>query len=101
MLEAARTKFAPDEQIEVRTADATSLPFPKGAFNAVVCQFRVMFFLDKERSYREVHRSPASQASSESREMLAFAHVTTGTSTNEGFDINASYAGHRRDSGFD
>ena len=56
MLDVARTKFAPDEQVEYRPADATSLPFPNGAFDAVVCQFGVMFFPDKERSYREVHR---------------------------------------------
>jgi hypothetical protein len=31
--------------------------------------------------------SPASRASSESREMLAFAHILTGT-TNHGFDID-------------
>ena len=29
--------------------------------------------------------SPASRASSESREMLAFAHIPTGTTTNNGF----------------
>src|SRR5215468_1237410 len=32
--------------------------------------------------------SPASRASSESREMLAFAHIPTGTTTNNGFDID-------------
>jgi len=32
--------------------------------------------------------SPASRASSESREMLAFAHIHTGTTTNHGFDID-------------
>jgi hypothetical protein len=33
--------------------------------------------------------SPASRASSESGEMLAFAHIPTGTTTNTGFDIDA------------
>jgi SAM-dependent methyltransferase len=56
MLDVARTKFAPGGQVEFRLADATSLPFPAGAFDAVVCQFGVMFFPDKERSYRGVHR---------------------------------------------
>ena len=32
--------------------------------------------------------SPASRASSEGREMLAFAHIPTGTTTNKGFDID-------------
>src|SRR6201987_3943897 len=32
--------------------------------------------------------SPASRASSESREMLAFAHIPTGATTNNGFDID-------------
>jgi SAM-dependent methyltransferase len=56
MLDVARTKFRPDEQVEWQLADATTLPFPDGAFEAVVCQFDVMFFPDKEKSYREVHR---------------------------------------------
>jgi SAM-dependent methyltransferase len=36
--------------------DATALPFPDSSFDAVVCQFGVMFFPDKDKSYREVHR---------------------------------------------
>ena len=32
--------------------------------------------------------SPASRASSGSREMLDFAHIPTGTTTNNGFDID-------------
>src|SRR6266404_7694652 len=32
--------------------------------------------------------SPASRASSESGEMLAFAHIPTGTTANKGFDID-------------
>ena len=34
------------------------------------------------------YASPASRASSESREMLAFAHIPTGTTTNKRFDID-------------
>jgi ubiquinone/menaquinone biosynthesis C-methylase UbiE len=56
MLEIARAKFRPDEQVDFRPADATTLPFPDGSFDAVVCQFGVMFFPDKDKSYREVHR---------------------------------------------
>src|SRR5215467_4648332 len=36
--------------------DAQSLPFPDGTFDAVVCQFGVMFFPDKPRAYREARR---------------------------------------------
>jgi SAM-dependent methyltransferase len=56
MLAVARTKFQPGEQVDFQQADATALPFPDGAFDAIVCQFGVMFFPDKNRSYREVHR---------------------------------------------
>src|SRR6516225_3252703 len=56
MLEIARAKFRPDEQVDFRPADATTLPFPDCSFDAVVCQFGVMFFPDKDKSYREVHR---------------------------------------------
>lgn len=56
MLDVARGKFRPDERVDFQPADATNLPFPDGAFDAVVCQFGVMFFPDKDRSYREVHR---------------------------------------------
>jgi SAM-dependent methyltransferase len=56
MLEIARTKFQPGEEVEFQPADATALPFSDGSFDAVVCQFGVMFFPDKDKSYREVHR---------------------------------------------
>jgi len=56
MLEIARRKFTADDNVEFQLADATALPFPAGAFDAVVCQFGVMFFPDKDKSYREVHR---------------------------------------------
>jgi ubiquinone/menaquinone biosynthesis C-methylase UbiE len=56
MLEMARLKFRPGEQVEFQPADATALPFADGSFDAVVCQFGVMFYPDKEKSLREVHR---------------------------------------------
>jgi SAM-dependent methyltransferase len=56
MLEVARTKFRHGEQIDFQPADATALPFPDDAFDAVVCQFGVMFFPDKDKAYREVRR---------------------------------------------
>ena len=39
-----------------KPADAMALPFEDGSFDAVVCQFGVMFFPDKPGSYREVYR---------------------------------------------
>jgi len=36
--------------------DAQSLPFPDGTFDAVICQFGVMFFPEKPRAYREARR---------------------------------------------
>src|SRR5262249_31589932 len=35
-----------------RQADALALPFADGSFDAVVCQFGVMFFPDKRAGYR-------------------------------------------------
>jgi SAM-dependent methyltransferase len=37
-------------------ADAMALPFPDGEFDAVVCQFGVMFFPDKSRAFSEARR---------------------------------------------
>jgi SAM-dependent methyltransferase len=56
MVEVARTKFQSSEKVDLRPADAMALPFPDGAFDAVVCQFGVMFFPDKAKSYQEVYR---------------------------------------------
>ena len=39
-----------------QTADATDLPFDDGAFDAMVCQFGVMFYPDKAKGYREAAR---------------------------------------------
>jgi SAM-dependent methyltransferase len=39
-----------------RQADAMNLPFRDGAFDAVVCQFGVMFFPDKPKAFAEVRR---------------------------------------------
>jgi len=56
MLEVARGKFHPDETVEFQPADATALPFPDASFDAVVCQFGVMFFPDRDEGHREAHR---------------------------------------------
>jgi SAM-dependent methyltransferase len=56
MMEVAKAKFKTGEQIEFATVDATELPFANAAFDVVVCQFGVMFFPDKNKSYREARR---------------------------------------------
>jgi len=42
--------------VDWRTADAAALPFPDGTFDAVVCQFGLMFVPDKAAAAREVRR---------------------------------------------
>jgi SAM-dependent methyltransferase len=42
--------------VEWRQADAMQLPFPDGMFDAVVCQFGVMFFPEKSKAFLEVRR---------------------------------------------
>lgn len=51
---AARGLQAPN--VTFRQADALSLPFEDKSFDAVVCQFGVMFFPDKRSGYAEAHR---------------------------------------------
>ena len=42
--------------VEWRQADAMQLPFPDGSFDAIVCQFGVMFFPDKAKAFSEARR---------------------------------------------
>lgn len=42
--------------VEWRQADAQRLPFADGTFDAVVCQFGVMFFPDKPKAFAEARR---------------------------------------------
>jgi ubiquinone/menaquinone biosynthesis C-methylase UbiE len=56
MLDIASAKFRAGEQVEFQPADAMALPFADASFDAVVCQFGVMFFPDKAKSYSEVLR---------------------------------------------
>jgi ubiquinone/menaquinone biosynthesis C-methylase UbiE len=42
--------------VEWRQADALQLPFDKGSFDAVVCQFGATFFPDRVRGFAEVRR---------------------------------------------
>ncbi|HYF08347.1 MAG TPA: methyltransferase domain-containing protein [Acetobacteraceae bacterium] len=46
----------PSDRVTWQQADAQALPFPDGSFDAVVCQFGVMFFPDKPRAFREAYR---------------------------------------------
>ncbi len=56
MLKLAEPKFGEAENIEFRTANAQELPFGDDEFDAVVCQFSVMFFTDKLAALRETAR---------------------------------------------
>lgn len=56
MLEQARTKFEDHESVRLEPADATALPYKDSSFDVVACQFGVMFFPDKQRSYEEALR---------------------------------------------
>lgn len=56
MLEYTRAKFGPEAPVQWRQADATDLPFDDQSFDAVVCQFGIMFFPDKEKALRETFR---------------------------------------------
>jgi SAM-dependent methyltransferase len=56
MMDVARAKFLPHEQATFQVADAVALPFEDEAFDAVVCQFGVMFF-DKDAAFREAYRT--------------------------------------------
>jgi SAM-dependent methyltransferase/REP element-mobilizing transposase RayT len=55
MLEQARVRGTV-RPVEWRLADAMQLPFADDTFDAVVCQFGVMFFPDKARAFAEVRR---------------------------------------------
>jgi len=56
MLNKARALQSGERRVEWKQADALALPFNDDSFDAVVCQFGVMFFPDKVRGYKEAHR---------------------------------------------
>ncbi len=56
MLDLAAQRQGVDRRITWQTADALALPFETGAFDAVCCQFGVMFFPDRVKGYREAKR---------------------------------------------
>jgi SAM-dependent methyltransferase len=43
-------------QVRFRQANAQDLPFPEAEFDAVICQFGVMFFPDRVQGFREARR---------------------------------------------
>ena len=55
MLEHAQS-VGTSRPVEWRQADAAALPFPDETFDAVICQFGVMFFPDKAKAFAEAHR---------------------------------------------
>jgi ubiquinone/menaquinone biosynthesis C-methylase UbiE len=56
MLDYAARKFKPADRINWKQADATELPFADRTFDAVVCQFGLMFVPDKEKALSETYR---------------------------------------------
>jgi len=56
MMAVAERSLAGRAGVEFRLQDATNLDLADAAFDAVVCQFGVMFFPDKDRAYAEAAR---------------------------------------------
>jgi SAM-dependent methyltransferase len=56
MLAVARKLLPADPRLTLSQADACALPFRDGEFDAVVCQYGVMFFPDKVKAMREARR---------------------------------------------
>jgi len=56
MLNVAKEKFESHENIKFQIANALDLPFNDAVFDAVACQFSMMFFPDKLLSIREAAR---------------------------------------------
>ena len=56
MLNHAKTRQPGGRRIEWKQADALVLPFKEQTFDAVICQFGVMFFPDRPRGYKEARR---------------------------------------------
>lgn len=56
MLNVAKAKPGYNKPVEWKAVDATSLPYKDGSFDAVVCQFGIMFFPDKAKAVQEVLR---------------------------------------------
>jgi ubiquinone/menaquinone biosynthesis C-methylase UbiE len=55
MIDVAK-QFVKDKKIKWQVADALDLPFENNSFDAVVCQFGIMFFPDKLKGLQEAYR---------------------------------------------
>jgi len=55
MIEVAKQNVT-DKNIQWQVADALELPFKNNSFDAVVCQFGIMFFPDKLKGLQEAYR---------------------------------------------
>ncbi len=56
MLDYAAGRQQPDDRVAWQQADALALPFEEGSFDAVCCQFGVMFFPDRVAGFAEARR---------------------------------------------
>lgn len=56
MLDRAAEVLPPSDRVRWMLADAQDLPCEDADFDAVMCQFGVMFFPDRPRAYAEAHR---------------------------------------------
>jgi ubiquinone/menaquinone biosynthesis C-methylase UbiE len=56
MLDLASSEVGTSRPVEWRQADAMHLPFEDSVFDALVCQFGVMFFPDKPKAFSEARR---------------------------------------------
>jgi len=56
MLSRARKKFRNGENVFFDQFDAKRIGFPPGSFDMVVCQFGVMYFMDKPNTFAEIRR---------------------------------------------
>jgi ubiquinone/menaquinone biosynthesis C-methylase UbiE len=56
MIDYAARKFRVDENVEWKVADALDLPFGDQMFDAVICQFALMFFPDRQKALAEAYR---------------------------------------------
>jgi ubiquinone/menaquinone biosynthesis C-methylase UbiE len=56
MLDFARSRRGGLANVSFEPADAGELPYPDDTFDAIVCQFGIMFFPDRARALREARR---------------------------------------------
>jgi ubiquinone/menaquinone biosynthesis C-methylase UbiE len=56
MLDHARAVVGDDSRVSWEVADMCNLNFESGTFDAVLCQFGIMFAPDKAAAFREAHR---------------------------------------------